>query len=53
MDAYSAWAMFTHTGKVEDYLKYTQMKEAKESQKQEDIHADQYRWIGHYRDSDR
>ena len=46
MDAYAAWHIFEQTGKVEDYIRYSQMKSLKEFNSQEAIHADQHRRIG-------
>ena len=30
MDAYAAWHIFEQTGKVEDYIRYSQMKSLEE-----------------------
>jgi hypothetical protein len=46
MDAYAAWHIFEQTGKVEDYIRYSQMKSLEEFNSQEAIHADQHRRIG-------
>ena len=43
MDAYAAWHIFEQTGKVEDYIRYSQMKSLEEFNSQEAIHADQHR----------
>ena len=37
---------FEQTGKVEDYIRYSQMKSLEEFNSQEAIHADQHRRIG-------
>ena len=46
MDAYAAWHIFEQTGKVEDYIRYSQMKSLEEFNSKGAIHEDQHRWIG-------
>ena len=53
MDAYAAWHIFEQTGKVEDYIRYSQMKSLAEFNSQEAIHADQHRRIGDNGENDR
>ncbi len=48
MDANAAWQLFTQTGRVEDYLRYSQMKSSQELLLQEAMHANQYRCTGHH-----
>lgn len=53
MDAYAAWHIFEQTGKIEDYIRYTQLKSLEQFDIQEGIHADQHRRIGDYGENDR
>ena len=53
MDAYAALHIFEQTGKVEDYIRYSQMKSLEEFNSQEAIHADQHRRIGDNGENDR
>lgn len=46
-DEQAAWSCFTQTGRVQDYLIYTQCKQQNTAQ-QEDSHADRYRRPGDY-----
>lgn len=46
MDVYAAWHIFEQTGKVEDYIRYSQLRSLEQFNSQEAIHADQHRWIG-------
>ena len=46
MEDRNAWKKFQQTGKVEDYIRYSQMKSLEEFNSQEAIHADQHRRIG-------
>ena len=48
MDVYAAWHIFEQTGKIEDYIRYSQLKSLDQYHTQEDIHADKHRWIGNY-----
>lgn len=46
-DEQAAWSCFAQTGRVQDYLAYTQCKQQHAAQ-QEDSHADRYGRPGDY-----
>ena len=53
IDAFAAWHIFEKTGKIEDYIRYSQLNSLEQMSSQEVIHADQHRRTGDYGENNR